>query len=371
MNIVFVGHMVASSNIFRALAEELGGRRGHEVALFVADGKDPFGVDFDFFADADILLVGMGSNPAIATQEIHACEVAKKHGTPYGMVSDTYNVYTREWFSGVREDARILFVVTDTDKKNAAKLFPSAVIVVSAPIRENGFFPLYSREHVREVFNIQPHEIVILAPAGKSIKQADGSFDSSEIKLHFESVVQAVSANRELFEKIKIFLSTHPGDPVGPDQKPEAKTYDYIVKEANRKKADFVRIVSKSVMSSDNVLPGIDMIVGYASGVAEAAMCQRKPVINFFPELILNHLEKQSGSREWPPVTLGAQSAVSSVEELTKEILYRLSAKGYSDMRVVQEKEFPASKEKGEAIRVMANVVEGFRTVRSKYDDCV
>ncbi len=345
--VVLIGQMAASTRGLALLTERLL-EEDCEIGAYLPDGKPLAGLRSEIARDmggADLVVTGMASSAELADEEIMACELASERGIPFGHYCDTYGVHNRPWFAPLRGKTSFLFVINADERKEAQKIFPNAEIVISGnPTWEDFFFPKKTYEDVRSRLGILPNEIAVMCPGGKNL---------TVNILHFGAVVDALnglSENMQIFKLFKIFLSLHPGDLNSPDAYKDFIVYSRVP----------VKIITKNVMTSSDLVVGSDIIVESASTIGIEAACQRKIIIDFFGEIALARLEEQSGSRIWPPCVMGiAEFVYSDPSNLAEKIIYCLHSENRY-LRKQQEEVFPAPAEKGSAVKIMTATIKKY-----------
>jgi hypothetical protein len=330
--------MVASCEAFSKLKDELQ-ERDIEVCAYLANGK-PFAAsavhEIELQAEhCDVILVGMASDEKLAKEEMAACKVAIEMGVPFGFYADTYGVCQRKWFEKLCDKASFLFVVNEEEAETARELYPNAIVFVTGnPTWEDYFYPRMSREEVRAKLGVEDNETMVLCPGGKSLVVNI---------LHWGGVIEALSQLDADSSHWKVFFSLHPGD----QNKPES--YSELVECKVP-----ARLVTKSLMSSADMVAGCDLVIESASGIGTAAACQRKPTISYFSEIALARMEKAGGTRDWPPCDMGlSRMVLGEPDRLANVIIDLLYHDGFKEMNKRQEEIHPEPAERGAAERKM------------------
>ena len=260
-------------------------------------GRGPITID-DACHDADFILTGMSSSAELSEHEMSALTGGIIKGSPFGVFADTFGAWKgREWFEEYRRKAAAIFVLNEEEAAEARVMYPNAkVFGYGNPRWEEFFTQRMTREQVRAKLGVSGSDIVVEVPGGKDLECN---------LLHFGAVIDAARMLREddISNSYVVVVSLHPGD------KNPRSEYEKL---AEKFDFDWVRITDKSLVSADDMLAGVDMVVQSASTVGVTASCQRIPVINYFSETALARLEKSVGTREWPPVTQGVELAVTN-----------------------------------------------------------
>lgn len=344
--IVLVGQMMASTNGFRPLEQELK-KRGMDVKAYLPAGKPLHDVAEEIFESAgnvDLILTGMSSEQNLVQEEVQSLELAIARKIPCGVYADTFGVHRRTWFKHLREKINFLFVTNKEEAKDAKTIYPNTNIIVSGnPTREAYFTPVWTYEQSREILGIAPDEIVALCPQGKNLVVN---------REHIGGTIQAIeSVFITTKDRFRVFVCLHPGD-----LNPLESYADFL------KSSVKIAFVTKNMMRSSVLVPASDIIIESGSDIGVEACCQRKPVISFFTKTALDRLDAgKTGGSKWPPCELGAQKAVyGDITELASVISELLTPEGYAPMRVRQEKVFPQPAEKGSATKIMADTIEKY-----------
>jgi hypothetical protein len=239
----------------------------------------------------DFVLTGMSSSPELSENELIALRIAQEEEIPFGVFSDTFGAWKgREWFEEYRQNATALFVLNEEEAAEARVKYPKAKVFGYGNPRWAEFFsPRMTRQEVRAKLGLAGGDIVVLVPGGKDLECN---------RLHFNAVISACGLGRRELGYV-VVISLHPVD------KNPRSEYEKLAEGDSS-----VMIMDNSVISADDMLPGVDAVVQSASTVGVTAACQRIPVINFFTNLALDRLEANIHSRNWPPVFQGTEVAV-------------------------------------------------------------
>jgi len=129
---VLVANDVSPSVAFQTLADSLS-RNGFIVTGYLGMGKLETHESqiAEWIPGASFVLAGMSISPELAKKELFALEQAKKHGVPYGLYSDTFRCYRRDWFRLYCAGASLLFIASEAERKDAQEQYPHAHVVVS------------------------------------------------------------------------------------------------------------------------------------------------------------------------------------------------------------------------------------------------
>lgn len=344
MKVFLLGNMVASAEAFERLAPELE-RRGADVVPCLAHGKS-YPMDLEhmlaYVRLADAVVLGTACSPDLAVEELAAAKTAIDFGVPFILYADTYGTWNRAWFHEVTKKAAAVFVINNDEAEKARAVFPGINIIAAGnPTWEAFAFPKVSREQVRAKLGISPNVKIILCPFGKNFKVN---------VLHAGRVMDTFSADG-FWPPFQIILAPHPGDK---DNSPE--DYSFLTKLQIP-----VRVVPKAEMATLDVLVGTDVIADHASSIGIAAGHLRIPNVSCFTEVGLKHLEKETGSRVWPPCTLGVSYYVPPTELLSVVMRPLVNLADSALHRKIWERQeavYPVPEELGAAVRKMADVLE-------------
>lgn len=362
MRILVVGHDLAPSEAFgKKIVPELE-KRGYHVTAFLAKGSEALTPDqiapiVAAVGDADAVLLGMSASSALAAEEIAAGEAARNAGKPFALFADTFMVH-RTWFTDLEKDAAAVFTVNKKVADRVRKYYREGAIVVSGnPIWEDFFFPETTREAVRTKMRIAEREKVVLVPGGKVME------------INRDLLQAAMNATHKVSNRhscsYRVLFSVHPGDKTDP-----SAYYDLIANPSNS-----AEIVTKAKASTDDLVLACDILIESMSTAGIYAACQRKPVIDYLTERALDRLEKMTGMRTWDLCEEGAACAVyerrayqrmdfcgdpaRAIAVQMARLLTDECPEG-KQLRDVQEKLFVEPKERGMAVRVIADTLETF-----------
>lgn len=344
MKVVLLGNMVASCQAFNLLVPELQ-KRGADVVTYLANGKYyPMNLAhmLAHVRTSDVAILGTASSPDLAKEELAAAETAIACGVPFAFYADTYGTWNRQWFREATKSAAALFVINEDEAQRARAEFPNVNVVASGnPVWEGFAFPSVSRQEVRAKIGIADNEKLILCPFGKSFVVNI---------LHAGGVIDVLSQSSEI-SSCQVILAHHPGDKNPPEAYADLTISEDVL----------VRVVAKQEMTTSNILVGSDLVVESASTLGIEAAHQRTPVISYFSEIALAHLERQTGSREWEPCKLGVSYLVQPGRRSLYGLIALLLGKDSylrDELSKQQEAVYPVPKEKGTAVRKMADALE-------------
>lgn len=379
MRVALVARDAAPSRAFMRLAKELQSRR-HEVYFFVGDGK-PLDATLDGVRAgvkaADVAVIGMSSSLALAEPELAACEAASQAGKPYGFYLDTANCHNREWFGDFRNKAGFFFAINEREAKKVHESYPQARVVATGnPLREDAFFPKFTRAQVREKLGVAEDETLVLAPGGKS--------PVVNIQV-WGAVLDALTRFGE--RKWRVVLALHPGDrtpfAVDPDvvkklaaenikgmmpamdvfniflsdAAAQIRIYNDLVKFAPPKLT--VSLLGKDAMATDDMVAGADLIVEHGSSIGVFAASQRKPVVTVNTVTGVERLFAASKTRRTELADLCiSKESISGAGELAYAIDLVLTESGFALYRANQEEEYPQPAAQGAAVKQMADALE-------------
>lgn len=343
--IALVGQMVATSRAFERLAPKLQ-EEGCDVSFFLAHGGNLLRERWEEMQkaveSAEALVVGVGDKEENAREEVAACDIAVAQNIPFGFFADTYDVIARPWLRKFVKEECFIFVINSSEKEKAQKLFPNAKVVVSGnPTWEDFFFPKLTREEVRNKLGVKPEEKMLLIPMGK---------DAVINSIHINAVIEAVYP----LKFFRIFAALHLGHRKYDGGVNASEVYGTFAKLRN------VEFVTKDIMSTSDMLPGCDLVVEFASTVGIEAACQRIPVIDYFPSIILDWLESVIGKRTWEPCELGIAKAVYVPDDLyiaIHELVFLPGSKAAVALKQRQEEVYPKPQERGSSVRIMTSII--------------
>lgn len=344
--IALVATDLAPSQAFGRVIELLNARH-LELHQLICNGKI---LEFGAFVvsalresltEAGVVLIGMSSSIERAQIELFAAITALRNQIPYGFYADNYNTWNRSWFSDVLKNASFLFVINEEEKEKVIAKFPDLNVIVSGnPMWEEFHFPKYTREQVRQKLGLGERETIILSPGIKS--------PVVNIRMWSE-LVDTLYNDKVSGTYFHLLLAPHPGDPT------PLSVYDDLIKYSPIP----TEIITREIMSSSDILPGIDVLVECGSTLAIEAAHLRKLVISFFTPLALARLEKMTGSREWEPCNLGvSEKIVSSNRMGGLKIKYMLAE--CDQQRSRQKVIYINSPKKGTAVNNMISTLMKF-----------
>jgi hypothetical protein len=350
---------------------------GFDVGLFIGEGK-PLTKSVEEIAlvasSAHVVVLGMSSSPELAQPEIAAGEAAKKAGVPYGFYGDVPRCWARArsgaWFEQLAPSAAFYCGVTQADSDAAREVFPNARLIGTGnPLREEMAFPRFTREEVRAKLNIAPEEKLVLAPGGKF---AAGNMASWVVVM--DALRLLVEENQYFMERwaasaedtglvfkdipFQLILATHPGDRtpyvVDSATQKEMRLYDELISFSPVP----ARIVGKDVLTTSDMVPGADIIVEFGSSIGIEGAYQGVPVVSLAFEILSRRLEQASGTRTLEAVSDGlSELVVADASKLADTIKRLLTPSGYAPMRAKQQELCPKQKERGVALRKIAEAI--------------
>ncbi|TSC69779.1 MAG: hypothetical protein G01um101470_975 [Parcubacteria group bacterium Gr01-1014_70] len=303
--------------------------------------------------DADVLWLGMSSSPELSEPELAAAEAAFRIGVPYGFYSDTFGCYARPWFAPYRDKASFVFVLNDEEKTAAEQLFPRAtalgnVVATGNPNWEEFAFPRVTRQQVREKLGIPENDYLIVCPGTKSVPI--GSFVWIAVINALNELVSAGFTDR----LYRVILAPHPDDAT---VQKEMNVYADLEKYSG---AVSVRFVSRSVMVTQDIITGADIVVTQivASTEGMRAAYLGIPTVCFLSVVGIEWSVETHGTRFSPPAQMGIADAVYTGDSgaLAQVIQRLLTPEGSAAMRAVQRAKCVVH-ERGYAIKEMARVL--------------
>lgn len=358
--IVLVGADAAPSRCFMRL-EPILRERWFETELIVGDGKPPTRSTveiMDAASQANVVILGM-SAPDTAAPEIIAGETAKHENIPYGFYGDVCRCWARAragtCFAELAPDAAFYFGVGQEDADLAKQVFPKAQCVGTGnPIREENAFPRFTREEIRKKLGVVPDEKLVLAPGGVW---------AWENMARWTILIEAlVMLGRITDWRFKLVLALHQGDrtayAVDAATQKELKLYEKLKPFSPIP----IQITTDDILPTPEIVPGADIVVEFGTSIAQAGAYQGVPVISLGFELSLCGLEKGDGSRVLEAVEDGISSLVVADASKLTERIYTLLIPSNGVTRAMwarQAELYPKPKERGTALRRMADVIEG------------
>ncbi|MEK9186558.1 MAG: hypothetical protein AAB885_03160, partial [Patescibacteria group bacterium] len=257
--------------------------RNHEVAAVLS--KDPESMIYapalmSFNPDA-VLVTTSSMN---ISDELAVIVQARQRGIPYAIFADTYGAHNRsEMPEEMKRDCSVVFVPDETEKEFSREIGYPRAEVSGVPIWEDyadlSNYP--SRGDIRGKLGISDEEIAVVSAFGK-----DGNLNRRLLQDTVKALRMAIEATKRHFIFIPRF---HPGDQ-------SLKTDPNFYKEVLD--GSLVRIIDSSAYkSADDIMPAMDLIVSQFSTIGINAIYQRKPVIEYMIDPVLERLEKQTGRR--------------------------------------------------------------------------
>lgn len=345
MKVLLVGTDVAQCFAFKILEEALK-VIGIEVKTVLGNGKPVTWPSMDLselknlVRETDIVLTGLSSSSENAGIEIHAAEVARDLGKPFGFYADTYGSQERPWFAHLRADTKFLFVLNVEEAESSKLLFPNAIIVASGnPTWENFFFPALTRETVRKQLNVSDDEQLVFIPGGTPL----------EINLSvLTAVITTLNSYPNLQKKRwKIAYGVHPGDN---NYKNNPCVYDSF-----REWSRFpFEIIPREKMRGSDMLPGVDFVIDCGTTIGIEAAHQRKKIICYLCNIGINNLKITINSAIWPPCEKGVMHLV---ERGTDELATAFSM-DFTKIHERQAEVFPSPAAKGASVNAIIETLK-------------
>lgn len=242
--------------------------------------------------DADVLVVGMSSNPEAATYELMLIETADELGVPVALVADTYGVALRPHFEHIRGKISLVMVIDQHAAEEACAAYPREKIAVVGDPRDFAYTTktVKGREAVRRELGVGEHERLIQMSLSKTAP------------VNCEGIVYIMGAAARLRRESDIIplvvLCPHPG---AQDHMPDV--YDFFVRHSPV--PGMVEVVTKESMPSNVVVEGADLVIDRTGSLQRHAMFRGIPTILLFTELGVLLTEEETGSHIWPPAQFG------------------------------------------------------------------
>lgn len=344
--VVLVARDAAPSGCFERLGSVLK-EQGINVNLIIGQGK-PLTKTIEEIAfaasHANVVVLGMSSSLELAEPEIAAGKAAKNAGVPYGFYGDAFSsmefARTGAWFEEIASDAAFYFCVTQADADAAREVFQNAKLIGTGnPIHEEAAFPRFTREEVRTKLGITPEEKLVLVPGNK--------FVGGNMAM-FAIVMQALLLLTKSGQSFQLIPSIHPGDEA------PMELYRKLVSLSPVS----TRIVDKDIFTTSEMIPGADIIVEHGSSIGNEAAYQNIPIVSLGLEILFRSFEKESGSRVIEVVDYGLSELVDiNASKLANTIRKLLTDDGFAQMKAQQQKLYPKPKERGAALRKMADAI--------------
>lgn len=344
MKVVLLARTIGPSKSLARVATRLIDR-GHQVLSLLS--KDP-GVTIlpEYLFEFDPDVVCMATSSMNIEDEAGLAQQAIELGVPYTVFADTFGAFNRPGFpADLREAAAAVFVPNEPEARFAKEVGYANPVVTGVPLWEEfaalSAYP--ARIKTREALGIHNNEAAVISAFGK-----DGVLNKKLLGETLEALDRAAKESGIEFAFVPRF---HPGDQ---SLKSDPDFYQGVLA------ASPVRAIDSSAYkSADDLVPAIDIVVSQFSTIGITAIYQRKAVIEFMPEAVLDRLEKQTGRRTWPTVETGAAAVATNVKELTRE----LGLPEQSAHFAAQAKHFPV--ERGQAADVIAARLEKIAETRT------
>ena len=276
--ILFVAYDQGPRRALSIVAEKL-------VASVVADGAE------NFPSSADAVVIGL-SSPLNAGVEYAAAHFASTRTIPLVVFSDTFGAWRREWFADIRKQAKLLFVSSDDEVKEASVLFPHAtVIAVGNPMWDEYLLPpAFNRADARESIGVSQEHVVFL-PGTKNFGR------NSEMLYSLLGAVNAIPGGKR--DQVLVVYGKHPGD------KNDACEYESVSR--NFAKVAF-RLLPEH-LRADDIIAGLDVVAHPAnSSVGLHALMCGIPVVTV-PFISLDYyITSECGGWDYVPCSLRPES---------------------------------------------------------------
>jgi len=352
--VVLVARDIAPSACFKRLVEVLE-KQETETVLIVGNGlplKETLEEISLAVSTADVVILGMSSTAELAEVEVSAGETARRLGIPYGFYGDCARCWARAragaWFESLAPGAQFYFGVTQADAEASQEVFPNARLVGTGnPLREDMFFPRFSREEVRTKLGLGMEKKLVLAHGGKF---AAGNMVSWVV------LVEALSILAKDGHNFQLILSLHPGDrtPEAVDRGNETKMnlYEELV---SYSPIPTTIVRRGDELTTSDLIAGADIIVGFGGSPEVEGACQNIPVISLSFEVLAQKIERECGRRVFETVDFGtAELVVADATKLAERMRSLLTSEGFALMAYRQREVYPKPTERGAAIAKMA-----------------
>lgn len=356
MKVCMVARDTSPSNAFRLVAEKL---TKQKIVAYLGDGS-PIKISVDAIAksarESDVLLCGMSSSPDLAKEEISAINAAYSATVPIVLYADTYGAVKRKWFESVRRRADAVLTVSDKESEKVLSLFPNAKAVLSGnPLVESAHFPKTTREEIRKRFNIRDDEKIILS----------GGYKFPAITLPTMLAIFDAAAWLRIQKpdiRLFVFFALHSGDEAWMSNK---NFYSDIHKHFLERKEvtdlDNLRVKVtcakaenfEDKISTAELLPAADLVVTTLSTVDQEAACQRIPVINYLPNIALDRMQKNFGTRNWEACEQRIAEKVTCADDLGLAIREYLVDGVPNNMKEAQQLHYPKPEKIGYAVDII------------------
>lgn len=356
--ILLLAQDAAPSGCFERLAPVLKDR-GHQVLIVMGHGK-PIAARAALIGDmvqgTDVVLLGMSSSPQLAPSEVTAAEYAHRLGVPFGFYGDIPGCFARvrkgTEFHKLAAQASFYLGIDDGDAYAAKSVLVHARTFASGnPLREEMAFPKYTREDIRAKLGISSDVALILAPGNKV---------ASLNMMMWGMTIEALFWLQHQGRNVRLVLTPHPGDRTPYAVDGVSGRAMHLYEELVRLSPVPTSIVSADVLSTSDIVPGADLVIGFASSVELEAAYQNIPVITLVHETALRRIEAIQGSRMLESVALGISKQIPGDDTrlLGRTIARLLTEDGFAPMRQRQREKCPRPKERGRALRVIAETLE-------------
>lgn len=345
--IILVGGDAAPSRCFERFGPVLR-ERGFDVDIMVGNGKPLKETKAEIMfavSRADVVILGMSTSDETAQFEIMAGETARDSNITYGFYGDSCRTWagacSGAWFEKLAANAIFYFGENQKNADVAKKVFSKAKCFGTGnPISEENALTGFTREAVRLKLGVLPDEKLVLAPGGK--------FSWGNMA-QWTILMQALVFLGTASNRFKLILAMHPGDRMPCVFYEELVSYSPIPAE----------IVSKDILDTPDIVPGADIIVEFGTSVAISGAYHNVPAISLGFEPLFRVFEKFNYSRIPGAIEDGiSELVVADASKLAEKIRILLTPEGFAQMRARQLALYPKPKERGIALRKMADAIE-------------
>ncbi len=293
--------------------------------------------------DADAVWSATSSDPKQALAEVFTVSTAGNENPPVPVF--LYAVSSLELFVSVLRYVNGVFFVNGEEAENAkrAGVFPSHTRFITSgdPKQESLFDIRFAKETVRRKLGIPQDATVILCPGTETLAVNVALFAAA---LDAAKTIESEDDKRKCFIVASLPLW----------DLNDRKHYEEI---AALGKTPF-RIVGKSEMDINDIVPCADVLFDASSSAGIRAACLRKPIVALTNELTLGFMERGTRRRSWELIKKGCSVNATNGHEAGRAIAQLLNFTiVYDEMKMRQEQAFPRPPEIGEAARIMGDTL--------------
>ncbi|MEK9194929.1 MAG: hypothetical protein AAB975_01015 [Patescibacteria group bacterium] len=356
-DVVLVGRDKAPTLAGQMLEVELR-KQGYSTRSFFGDGK-PIGASLYEIEQtaryAGLVWVGMSSSAELAEPEIVAAH-ASHHLALYADIEGCQN---RDWFRSFRQEAKLLFVLTEREKEKASLMYGSGVNIVATgnPTHEEFAFPRLSRAEARGKLDAADDETLIIVSGTKSV--CITSFLAM-------SVVEAIHSGYMSPRTYYVAILPHPGDEslyaVVKNRQTEEEKLINPYAEIEQFSGIRVRLVKNNVISTPDAVAGADVFVEIAGTEGRRAAYQNIPVIDFFSVVGRNRMQAGNKVDTWGPCDLGMAIGLykADIPEFARTLEWVLTPEGRAENSTRQKIACPPLQYRGAAVQAMVEAMRRY-----------